>query len=86
MADDHDIAALKSRRGVLQRWFAVLFVLGALDWGLVYLAFEARNMVAMTLSGVVFVSIWCAAIFVWAKAVATQWWIAKLRRRTALSD
>ena len=83
VADEHDIAALKSRRDTLQRWFAVLCLIGALDWGLMYLASEARINVAMMLSGVVFVSICCVAIFVWAKAIATQWRIAKLRRRAA---
>lgn len=83
---EQDIADLKSRRDALQFWFAALLMLGMLDWGLIYLAYDARQRFAMVLSVAVFLLVWCAALVVWVKFAMVRRHIAALRRAAPRGD
>jgi hypothetical protein len=86
MRIEQDIADLKSRRDALQVWFAVLLMLCLLDWGLIYLAFDALPRLVMVLAAGVFLLILCAALVVWVKLAMISRRIAALRHAAPRGD
>lgn len=86
MRIEQDIADLKCRRDALQFWFAALLMLGMLDWVLIYLAYDARQRLAMVLAVAVFLLVWCAALVVWVRFAMVCRHIAALRHAVPRED